>query len=65
MTALQFDDFKTADDTNPIKSVSTWVLVSEKPETLEPLKQFGKEPDPKPNWRTWSDDYHNLFQVLR
>lgn len=65
MTALQIDDFKTATDSNPIKSPSTWVLVTEKPETLEPVRPFGKEPDPKPNWRTWSDDYHNLFQVLR
>jgi len=37
----------------------------DKPETLEPIRQFGHEPEQKPKWRTWSDDYHNLFQVLR
>ena len=65
MSVLQFDDYKTANDTNPIKSVSTWVLLASKPETLEPIKAFGREPEAKPKWRTWSDDYHNLLQVLR
>ena len=65
LTALQFDDYKTVGDSNPIKSPSVWVLLAEKPETLAPLQEFGRVPDPKPNWRIWSDDYHNLFQVLR
>ena len=65
MVALQIDDYKGLWDNNPIKSPSTWVLLAEKPETLAPLQQFGKEPAAKPEWRIWSDDYHNLFQVLR
>jgi spermidine synthase len=65
LIALQIDDYKTPADTNPIKSISTWVLLAERPEALEPLKQFGRAPDARPNWRMWSDDYHTLFQVLR
>jgi hypothetical protein len=65
MAALHIDDYKDVGGSNPIKFASTWVLLAEKPETLAPLQQFGKEPVPKPEWRIWSDDYHNLFQVLR
>jgi spermidine synthase len=65
MAALHIDDFKKVGDSNPIKSQSTWVLLAEKPETLAPLQEFGKEPVEKPEWRIWSDDYHNLFQVFR
>ena len=65
MAALHIDDYKGIGDSNPIKSPSTWVLLAEKPETLAPLQQFGKEPVDKPDWRMWTDDYHNLFQVLR
>ncbi len=65
MTALHIDDYKGVGDDNPIKSPSTWVLLAEKPETLAPIQQWGKEPVEKPEWRMWTDDYHNLFQVLR
>ncbi|MBK7469867.1 MAG: fused MFS/spermidine synthase [Betaproteobacteria bacterium] len=65
MTALHIDDYKGIGDENPIKSPSTWVLLAEKPETLAPIQQWGKEPVEKPEWRMWTDDYHNLFQVLR
>jgi len=65
LAALQIDDYKGINDTNPIKSPSVWVLLAAEPATLEPLKSFGKEPEARPAWRTWSDDYHNLFQVLR
>jgi spermidine synthase len=65
LTALQIDDYKGINDTNPIKSPSVWVLLAAEPATLEPLKAFGREPEARPAWRTWSDDYHNLFQVLR
>jgi spermidine synthase len=65
LAALQVDDYKTVGDSNPIKSPSIWVLLAEEPEILAPLQEFGNEPAPKPEWRIWSDDYHNLFQVLR
>jgi spermidine synthase len=65
MSALQIDDYKGIGDSNPIKSPSTWVLLANDEDTLEPLKPFGKEPERKPDWGMWSDDYHNLFQVLR
>ena len=63
LTALQIDDFNS-NEGSPLKSPSVWVLLSEKPETLEPLKQYGIPPEEKP-WRMWTDDYHNLIQVLR
>ena len=65
MTALQIDDYKGIGDSNPIKSPSTWVLLADDAETLESLRPFGKDPEEKPEWRTWTDDYHNLFQVIR
>ena len=63
MTALQIDDFK-ANEGSPIKSPSVWVLMSNEAQTLETLQQYGIAPEDKP-WRMWTDDYHNLFQVLR
>ena len=65
LTALQFDDYKGLNDSNPIKSPSVWVLLAEKPETLESIREFGKELAARPELRIWTDDYHNLFQVLR
>ncbi len=65
MTALQIDDYKGLWDNNPVKNPSTWVLLAEKPETLASLQEFGKAPEARPDWRIWTDDYHNLFQVLR
>jgi SAM-dependent methyltransferase len=63
MMALQIDDFKS-NEGSPIKSPSVWVLMSNEASTLEALQQYGNTPETKP-WRMWTDDYHNLFQVLR
>ena len=63
MQALQIDDFKS--EGSSIKSPSSWVLLAEDAATLESLREYGKTPDDKPGWRMWTDDYHNLFQVLR
>ncbi len=65
LAALHIDDYKAPNDPNPVKSPSIWVLLATRPEVLEPLRSFGRDPDPRPEWRTWTDDYHNLFQVLR
>ena len=65
MAALQIDDYKGINDNNPIKSPSIWVLVAAEAATLDPVRQYGREPEAKPSWRMWTDDYHNLFQVLR
>jgi spermidine synthase len=64
MTAVQIDDYKDGADGNPIKNPSVWVLLAEKPETLAAIP-VGKAPEEKPGWRIWTDDYHNLFQVVR
>jgi SAM-dependent methyltransferase len=65
LSTLQIDDYKDGVDGNPIKNPSVWVLLAEKPESLAPLAGAGKQPAAKPEWRIWSDDYHNLFQVIR
>jgi hypothetical protein len=65
MAALQVDDYKGLNDNNPVKSPSVWVLVAADAATLDPIRQYGKDPEARPQWRTWTDDYHNLFQVLR
>lgn len=65
MATLQIDDYKDGTDGNPIKNPSVWVLLADKAETLAPLEGAGKAPVQKPEWRIWSDDYHNLFQVIR
>ena len=64
MTALQIDDYKVGEG-SAIKSPSSWVLLAEDPATLLSLQQHGKVPEVKPDWKVWTDDYHNLFQVLR
>jgi len=29
------------------------------------LRNFGKEPKSQPNFPLWTDEYNNLFQLLR
>ncbi len=47
---------------------SDWVLVSRDPETLaaQEIAALGAEkPEDRPDWRTWTDDYSNLVQILK
>jgi SAM-dependent methyltransferase len=57
------------DDDDPLgRSRSDWVLVSRSAEALEKpqIAEAGAaEPKDKPEWRTWTDDYSNLIQILK
>ena len=64
LAALEIDDYNNGEG-SPIKSPSAWVLLAEDPATLASLQEVGRAPDQKPEWRIWTDNYHNLFQVLR
>jgi spermidine synthase len=53
---------------NQDKTTSDWVLVSRDPKALAaPQIQAGKPvaPEERPAWRTWTDDYSNLVQILK
>lgn len=50
------------------KTTSDWVLVSRDPKALEaPQIKAAKPvaPEERPEWRTWTDDYSNLVQILK
>jgi spermidine synthase len=50
------------------RSRSDWVLVSRSAERLkrEAIVDRGGEPvEDQPGWRTWTDDYSNLIQILK
>ena len=50
------------------RSTSDWVLVSRDPEALahEEIVARGAAPaEDRPGWRTWTDDYSNLVQILK
>ena len=56
------------DDDPSQRSRSDWVLVSRDPEALEAEKivEAGAvEAEDRPGWRTWTDDYSNLVQILK
>jgi SAM-dependent methyltransferase len=56
------------DDEKSIKSRSDWVLVSRDAAALEApaIVDAGALPaEDKPEWRTWTDDYSNLVQILK
>src|SRR3954467_10610805 len=51
-----------------IKSRSDWVLVSRDAKALEApaIVEAGAAPaEDRPEWRTWTDDYSNLVQILK
>jgi SAM-dependent methyltransferase len=55
-------------DEDEERSRSDWVLVSRSQEALArpALKERGAAPaEEQPDWRTWTDDYSNLIQILK
>jgi sirohydrochlorin ferrochelatase len=49
------------------RSRSDWVLVSRSPERLKReaiVDRGGEAVEDRPDWRTWTDDYSNLIQIL-
>ncbi len=64
-TVLVSDKGKDGDDDH---TTTDWVLVSRERGALEApeIEAVSPEaPDQRPGWRTWTDDYSNLVQILR
>jgi hypothetical protein len=56
------------DDEDSRRSRTDWVLVSRDAKALERaaiVKAGAEAPKDHPEWRTWTDDYSNLVQILR
>jgi spermidine synthase len=55
------------DEDESLRSRSDWVLVSRDPAALkrEPIAESSSEAEDQPRWRTWTDDYSNLIQILK
>jgi SAM-dependent methyltransferase len=56
------------DDDGSLRSRSDWVLVSRDPAALKrpAIAEAGARPaEDQPAWRTWTDDYSNLIQILK
>jgi len=56
------------DEDESLRSRSDWVLVSRDPAALESepiVEGGGQEAEDQPRWRTWTDDYSNLIQILK
>ena len=56
------------DDGDSLRSRSDWVLVSRDPAALEREEISGagaQAAEDRPHWRTWTDDYSNLIQILK
>ena len=50
------------------RSRTDWVLVSRDPATLKReamVEREATEAEDRPEWRTWTDDYSNLIQILK
>jgi SAM-dependent methyltransferase len=63
--ALVSDSGKEGDDDH---TTTDWVLVSRDPKALQAkaiLEASPEAPEDKPGWRTWTDDYSNLVQILK
>jgi len=62
---LVSDKGKDGDDDH---TTTDWVLVSRDPKALEApeIEEVSPEaPEEQAGWRTWTDDYSNLVQILR
>ncbi len=56
------------EDEDPRRSRSDWVLVSRAPAALKRaaiVQRGAKQIEDRPGWRTWTDDYSNLIQILK
>ena len=56
------------DESDDKRSRSDWVLVSRDEKALEAVPIVaagGVEAEDQPEWRTWTDDYSNLIQILK
>jgi SAM-dependent methyltransferase len=56
------------DEEDSIRSRSDWVLVSRDPAALKRpaiVDAGAQPPQERPEWRTWTDDYSNLIQILK
>ena len=51
----------------PLASRSDWVLVSNNTALLSNprIAEAATPIEERPDWRLWTDDFNNLFQVLR
>jgi hypothetical protein len=64
--ALVRDDPDEDEDSR--RSRTDWVLVSRDPKALQKaaiVKAGAEAPEDRKEWRTWTDDYSNLVQILR
>jgi hypothetical protein len=64
--AVLVNDDPDEDDPS-LRSRSDWVLVSRSPEALArpEIAKEGVEAADEAGWRTWTDDYSNLIQILK
>ncbi len=56
------------DEDQEDKTTSDWVLVSRSEAALESKaiqERSPEAPERRPDWRTWTDDYSNLVQILK
>jgi hypothetical protein len=53
------------DDQAADTSTADWVLVTTNPTALAHLSQFSTTIEKKPKLRMWTDDYSNLWQILK
>jgi SAM-dependent methyltransferase len=56
------------DEDDSLRSRSDWVLVSRDQAALEReaiVEGGGQQAEDRPEWRTWTDDYSNLIQILK
>jgi SAM-dependent methyltransferase len=52
-------------DNNALHTISTWVLLSRTTDALKGLANEVTAVPKQPSWKMWTDDYNNLFQVLK
>jgi SAM-dependent methyltransferase len=66
--AVLVNDDPDDEDDESLRSRSDWVLVSRDPAALKRaaiVEGGAQEAQDRPEWRTWTDDYSNLIQILK